>query len=150
MPAGAAEITVVREATDDVVQAFARLIAQLAPSSPPLGGERLGELLAAPGTTVWVARAEGAIVGTITLVVFRTPTGLRANIESLVVDEAVRGRGVGEALCRVAMSEAERARADTVDLTSAPTRLAANRLYQRLGFERRVTNVYRWRPRPGP
>jgi len=78
-----------------------------------------------------------------TLVVFRIPTGVRAWIEDVVVDEAARGRGVGEALNRVAIQRAHDAGARTVDLTSRPSREAANRLYSRLGFEQRDTNVYR-------
>jgi ribosomal protein S18 acetylase RimI-like enzyme len=131
---------------DEVLHALDRLLPALAPSAPPLGPAEVAELLAGPGTTVWVARDEGRVVGAITLVVFRTPTGLRANIESLVVDPAARGRGIGEALCRAALARAGQVGADTVDLTSAPARQAANRLYLRLGFERRDTNVYRYRP----
>jgi ribosomal protein S18 acetylase RimI-like enzyme len=137
-----------------VVAAFERLLGQLVTVAPPLplGPAELSALLGSPGTTVWVARdgTQGAIVGTITLVVFRTPTGLRANIESLVVDEAARGRGIGEALCQAAVRQAEHIGASSVDLTSAPTRMAANRLYLRLGFERRETNVYRFHIRPEP
>ena len=78
-----------------------------------------------------------------TLVLFRIPTGLRAWIEDVVVDEAARGRGVGETLNRAAIEWARGAGATTVDLTSRPSREAANRLYRRLGFQERATNVYR-------
>jgi ribosomal protein S18 acetylase RimI-like enzyme len=83
------------------------------------------------------------VIGTLTLALFRIPTGVRAWIEDVVVDEAARGRGAGEALTREALRLAEEAGARTVDLTSRPEREAANRLYQRLGFERRGTSVYR-------
>jgi ribosomal protein S18 acetylase RimI-like enzyme len=83
------------------------------------------------------------VIGTLTLALFRIPTGVRAWIEDVVVDEAARGRGAGEALTREALRLAEEAGARTVDLTSRPEREAANRLYQRLGFERRSTSVYR-------
>jgi ribosomal protein S18 acetylase RimI-like enzyme len=89
---------------------------------------------------------EGTIVGTLTLVLYRIPTGLRARIEDVVVDEAGRGQGVGEALTREAMRLAAEAGVRSVELTSHPTREAANRLYRRLGFEQRDTNVYVWRP----
>ena len=79
----------------------------------------------------------------LTLAVFRIPTGIRAWIEDVVVDAEARGRGVGEALTREAVRVAGTHGARTVDLTSRPSREAANRLYQRLGFERRDTNVYR-------
>jgi len=88
----------------------------------------------------------GAVVGSLTLVVFRIPTGVRAWIEDVVVDGAARGRGVGEALNRFALDRAAALGARTVDLTSRPTREAANRLYRRLGFEPRDTNIYRYNP----
>jgi ribosomal protein S18 acetylase RimI-like enzyme len=91
-----------------------------------------------------VATKEQEIVGLLTLVVFRIPTGVRAWIEDVVVDESARGHGVGEALNRAALHDARRRGAKTVDLTSRPSRAAANRLYQRLGFIARETNVYRY------
>ncbi|MBW3615957.1 MAG: GNAT family N-acetyltransferase [Actinobacteria bacterium] len=128
----------------DLVSAFGRLVPQLSRSAPPPDADQLAEMLAHPGTTVFVARDdEGIIGGTLTLVVFRIPTGIRAWIEDVVVDEALRGRGAGEALTRAALDKAAELGARTVDLTSRPSREAANRLYQRLGFERRDTNVYR-------
>ena len=87
---------------------------------------------------------DGTIVGSLTLVVFPIPTGSRAWIEDVVVDEAARGAGVGAALNQAALDHARALGAKTVDLTSRPSREAANRLYQRLGFEPRETNVYRY------
>ena len=138
----------VSEATEvglDLVSAFGRLVPQLSRSSPAPDADQLAEMLAHPGTTVFVARSDddGIIVGSLTLVVFRIPTGIRAWIEDVVVDGAARGQGVGEALTQAAVAEAERRGARTVDLTSRPSRVAANRLYQRLGFAQRDTNVYR-------
>ena len=101
-------------------------------------------MVAAPGTTVFVARLGADIVGTLTLVVFRIPTGIRAWIEDVVVDDAARGHGAGEALTRAALAHAAMLGARTVELTSRPSREAANRLYRRLGFEARDTNVYRF------
>jgi len=132
------------EVTPAVVDAFRRLVPQLSSSAPPPTPEELGEMVAAPGTTVLVARDGETIVGALTLVVFRIPTGVRAWIEDVVVDGEVRGRGVGEALNRAAVAAAAAAGARTVDLTSRPSREAANRLYQRLGFVARDTNVYRY------
>ena len=91
-----------------------------------------------------LARHEHVIVGMLTLAIFRIPTGIRAWIEDVVVDAQMRGRGVGEALTREAVRIAGTHGARTVELTSRPSREAANRLYQRLGFERRETNVYRF------
>jgi ribosomal protein S18 acetylase RimI-like enzyme len=93
-----------------------------------------------------VGERDGAIVGMLTLVTFRLPTGVRAWIEDVVVDTASRGRGVGEALTQAAIELAADRGAQTVDLTSRPSREAANRLYRRMGFEQRETNVYRFSP----
>jgi ribosomal protein S18 acetylase RimI-like enzyme len=130
--------------TPELVAAFVRLIPQLSSSSPPPGEPELAEMIGAPGTTLFVARVDGQIVGTLTLVVFRIPTGLRAWIEDVVVDDAAAGHGVGTALNRAAIDKAGAQGARTVDLTSRPSREAANRLYQRIGFELRTTNVYRY------
>lgn len=129
---------------DELVEAFARLVPQLSRSSLPPGRMELAEMVEAPGTHLLVARGpDGRIVGTLTLVVFRIPTGVRAWIEDVVVDEDARGRGVGEVLTQRALGIAVDTGARTVDLTSRPTREAANRLYRRLGFEPRDTNVWR-------
>ena len=87
---------------------------------------------------------DGRIVGSLTLATFRIPTGVRAWIEDVVVDSEARGHGVGEALNLAAIAEAKMREAITVELTSRPSREAANRLYQRLGFVARDTNVYRY------
>ena len=91
-----------------------------------------------------MAKVDGVIVGSLTLVVFHIPTGIRAWIEDVVVDSDARGKGVGEVLNKFALDEAKRQGATTVDLTSRPSREAANRLYQRIGFKARETNVYRF------
>ena len=129
---------------DELVQAFARLIPQLSKSSPPPTAAQLAEMVAAPASDVLLARLDGVIVGTLTLVTFRIPTGMRAWIEDVVVDDSARGHGVGDALNRFALLIAAEKGCKTVDLTSRPSREAANRLYQRLGFEPRDTNVYRY------
>jgi ribosomal protein S18 acetylase RimI-like enzyme len=139
---------VVEEATrvdDELVNAVARLIPQLSSSAVP-GRQELTQIVDSEAAILLVVRTgEGAIVGSLTLVLFRVPTGVRAWIEDVVVDEAARGAGVGEALVRAALSRATAAGARSVDLTSRPSRASANRLYQRLGFETRTTNVYRWK-----
>lgn len=93
---------------------------------------------------MFVARVDGRIVGSLTLAMFRIPTGIRAWIEDVVVDDSARGHGVGEALNRAALDFAKQHGAITVDLTSRPSRVAANRLYQRIGFVARETNIYRY------
>jgi ribosomal protein S18 acetylase RimI-like enzyme len=134
----------ITEVTDEVVEAFERLIPQLAKSNPPPSRAELEDLVRSEASTLLVARGDdGTILGSLTLAVFRIPTGVRAWIEDVVVDDAARGQGAGEALNRAALDHAKAAGAKTVDLTSRPSREAANRLYQRLGFEPRDTNVYR-------
>jgi ribosomal protein S18 acetylase RimI-like enzyme len=141
----AVDVEAATSATPELVDAFARLIPQLSRSSPPPDATAISEMVDAPGTSILVARdGEGTIVGTLTLVVFRIPTALRAWIEDVVVDESARGMGAGEALTLEACRIAAAAGAKTVDLTSRPTREAANRLYRRLGFTVRDTNVYRY------
>jgi ribosomal protein S18 acetylase RimI-like enzyme len=136
----------VTAATTELTAAIGRLVRQLSSSAPTLGESELRELVDSPTTRVLVARNEqGEVVGSLTLAVFRIPTGVRAWIEDVVVDQAARNQGVGEALSRHALELAGGAGARTVELTSRPEREAANRLYARLGFERRDTNVYRYR-----
>ncbi len=139
-------IEIVAEVTDELVEAMERLIPQLSSSSPPPGVDELVDIVGAPATDLFVATDDdGTILGTATLVTFRIPTGRRAWIEDVVVDEAASGRGIGGALTRAMIDRAEELGCTTVDLTSRPTREAANRLYQREGFEVRDTNVYRYR-----
>jgi ribosomal protein S18 acetylase RimI-like enzyme len=132
------------ELSDELVEAFARLIPQLSTRSRAPARDELARILESPATTVLLARDDEAIVGTLTLALFRIPTGLRAWIEDVVVDETARGRGAGEALTRQAIRVASEAGARTIELTSRPGRSAANRLYERIGFRRRETNVYRY------
>jgi len=122
-----------------------RLVPQLSSSASPVTEDEIADIARSPATVLFVARdREGEIVGSLTLVLFRAPTGPRAWIEDVVVDEAQRGGGVGSALVEEALKRAKEAGARTVDLTSRPSREAANRLYVRLGFKERVTNVYRF------
>ena len=120
-----------------------RLIPQLSSSNPPPNFEVLSKIVQSEASTLFIAESEGKIVGSLTLALFLIPTGLRAWIEDVVVDESARGQGVGEALNQAAINHAQSAGAKTVDLTSRPSREAANRLYKRIGFVERSTNVYR-------
>ena len=143
---GSAEEVTVGEATsvdDQLVAAFERLTPQLSRSNPPPGRAMLQQIVDSPPTVLFVARLGDLIVGSLTLAQFVIPTGRRAWIEDVVVDESERGRGVGEALNRAALARALADGARTVDLTSRPSREAANRLTPRLGFQQRETNVYR-------
>jgi ribosomal protein S18 acetylase RimI-like enzyme len=139
------EIIRVTEITDEVVEAFKYLVPQLSSSSAIPGREQLAEIAA--NDTLFIARDPeqgGKIVGSLTLVTFRIPTGLRSWIEDVVVDQAERGKGIGEALTRAALDRAAELGVRTVDLTSRPSREAANRLYQKVGFQLRQSNLYRY------
>jgi len=139
------EVRVVAEVTDEVVAAFERLIPQLSSSNPPPSKDQLTSIADSEASHLLVAVEDGEILGSLTLVIFAIPTGVRAWIEDVVVDGDARGKGVGAILNVAALDKAREAGATTVDLTSRPTREAANRLYQRLGFEQRQTNVYRFK-----
>lgn len=139
------EVSAVTEVDASLVEAFARLIPQLSSSSPPPSAEDLAAIVSTPESVLFVARSDSAIVGSLTLALYRIPTGVKAWIEDVVVDESARGMGAGEALNRAAIDEAARRGAKNVSLTSRPSREAANRLYQRLGFEPYETNLYRYR-----
>lgn len=139
------DIEIVDAVSDELVDAFDRLIPQLSSSAPPPGREGLDAIVRSPESALFVARVDGRIVGSLTLAMYTIPTGLKAWIEDVVVDGEARGHGVGEALNRAALDEARRRGAKEVDLTSRPSREDANRLYIRLGFEARDTNVYRYR-----
>ncbi len=138
-------IRVAENADAELVEAYQRLIPQLSSSSPAPSEDELAAIIESDSATVLVAEDEGGtILGSMTLVVFRIPTGVRAWIEDVVVDTEARGTGIGQALNEYAIQLAEQAGAKTIDLTSRPSRESANRLYQRLGFVARETNVYRY------
>lgn len=130
--------------TEEFAEAWARLIPQLS-GAPAPPAAHLEWVVRHEANSVFVARdGEGRIVGTTTLVTFPLATGIRAWIHDVVVDEQVRGRGIGLALTEAALKEADALGAWTVDLTTRPWREEANRLYERMGFERRDSNVYRY------
>jgi ribosomal protein S18 acetylase RimI-like enzyme len=129
----------------ELVEAIARLVGQLSASAQPPSAAALDQIIASPASRLLLARElDGRVVGMLTIVLFPIPTGIRAWIEDVVVDQEVRGRGVGALLTQAALDLAVAHGARTVDLTSRPGREAANRLYARLGFEQRQTNVYRY------
>ena len=143
------EVSDTAEVTEEFAAAFRRLVPQLSRSAEPPTAAELAEIVRSPATLLLVAHAESSalgpseIIGSLTLVLFRIPTGLRARIEDVVVDESARGAGVGRALNLAAMERASAEGAKSVDLTSSPARQAANELYLSLGFKQRDTNVYR-------
>lgn len=143
-------VEIVTESTPELVEAMERLIPQLSRSAPALTAEQCEAFVAQEGVYLFVFRPDQAredgtrpILGMLTLATFSIPTGLRAWVEDVVVDDAARGQGAGQALVEAAVAHAGTIGARTVDLTSRPSREAANRLYRRCGFELRETNVYR-------
>jgi ribosomal protein S18 acetylase RimI-like enzyme len=140
-------ITQATTVSDELVAAFARLVPQLSSSAQAPTRAELEAIVESPATTIFLAEDdEGALIGSLTLALFRTPTGTRAWIEDVIVDESARGQGAGEALVAEAIRLAAEAGARTVDLTSRPSRDAANALYEKIGFRMRETNVYRYDP----
>ena len=137
-------VEIADEATQELLAGLNHLLPQLSTNAAALTTTDVEALVDSSSATVFIARDEGRIVGSLTLVVFPIPTGLRAWIEDVVVDEAARGKGVGEALTNAAIDESRRRHVRSIDLTTRPSREAANRLYARLGFELRETNVYRF------
>ena len=140
-------VEIAAEVTPELLAEVARLVPQVSSSAAVPAREDLEEIVGSPGATLFIAsveRAPGAVVGMLTLVIYRIPTGVHAVIEDVVVDEGARGGGIGRALVGAALEEARRRGARNVDLTSRPSREAANRLYQKMGFATRETNVYRY------
>jgi ribosomal protein S18 acetylase RimI-like enzyme len=137
-------VEVLREVTDEVVEAFGVLLPQLSSSAPPADRAVLERVLSSDAATLLIARSDGKISGTLTLVMFPIPTGVRAWIEDVIVDGAARGQGIGQILTIEARRIAKKAGARTVDLTSRPSREAAGRLYERVGFQSRSTRLYRY------
>ncbi len=145
----AVEVTIVLEATQEIVTAFGQLLPQLSSSAKGITREALAEIIASPSNTLLLARDranKGKIIGALTLVIFRIPTATRAWIEDVVVDSSARGRGIGEALTRKAVQLALERGARTIDLTSRRSRESAHRVYEKVGFTIRDTNVYRYDP----
>ena len=138
------DIDVVQEATEEVAGALCHLVPQLSTSAALPDRAAVQRMVDSQATTLLAARLDGKIVGFLALVMFPIPTGFRAWIEDVIVDEAARGRGIGEALTKKALDLAEAAGARTVDLTTRPHREAAGRLYERVGFAARATRNYRY------
>ena len=137
-------VEVVHEATDEVAAAMRHLLPQLSANAAWPDQAAVQRIVGSEATTLLAAKLDGQIVGLLALAMFPIPTGLRAWIEDVIVDEAARGQGIGAALTKEALALAEAAGARTVDLTSRPSREAAGRLYERLGFAARSTRIYRY------
>ena len=136
-------VEIVTQADAELYQAFQRLVPQLTNNNPPPALDDLSAVARDSSSTLMIARDEnGQIVGALTLAVYRVPTGVRSIIEDVIVDQSARGQGIGEELMRRAIQIAREKGAGNISLTSNPLREAANRLYLRVGFQKRKTNVY--------
>jgi ribosomal protein S18 acetylase RimI-like enzyme len=138
----AVEIAPAQDTSPELMDALTRLLAQLTNHAPPTATD-IQNLLATPGSTLFLARVETVIVGAATLTIYRIPTGIRARVDDVVVDESARGKGIGEALMQACIAKARAAHAESLVLSSGASRTAANHLYQKLGFERWESNHYR-------
>lgn len=137
------QIETATRADDELYKAFQRLVPQLTTNNPPPTHEELAALINEPSSTLLLARNEsGQIIGALNLTVYRVPTGIRSIIEDVIVDISARGQGIGEALMVRAIEIARQKGARNIALTSNPMRVAANKLYLKMGFEKRETNAY--------
>jgi len=137
----------VKEASKEIYNAMIELLSQLTSSELAFSQKDLERIVASNSSILFTALDEtlnNKIVGILTLAIIDIPTGMLAKIEDVVVDKTARGRGIGEAITLAAIQRAKELGITKIDLTSNPKREAANRLYQRLGFKQRTTNVYRY------
>lgn len=141
------DIKEINEVTSSLVKAFQRLMPQLSLSATIPNESDLKNIIDAFGTTLFVAEEDDRIMGSLTLVIFQVPDGIRASIQNVVVDEDARGKGVGRSLCEAAVKKSQEEGVETIDLTSSSKRESANRLYKKMGFQKRDTNVYRYKIR---
>jgi ribosomal protein S18 acetylase RimI-like enzyme len=137
------DVEAVTSATPELIDGLNKLLPQLSSNAALLTLDALEQIIQSDAVTLYVAQHDGEVVGSLTLVIFAIPTGWRAWIEDVVVDASSRGLGVGENLTMAAVDEARHRGVRSIDLTSRPSREAANKMYEKLGFERRDTNVYR-------
>ena len=137
------QLEIATKADDELYEAFQRLVPQLTNNNPPPSLNDLADLVRDSSSTLIIARNDNNdIVGALTLAVYRVPTGIRSVIEDVIVDISARGEGVGEALMLRGIELAREKGAGNISLTSNPMRVAANKLYLRVGFTKRETNAY--------
>lgn len=139
------QIIEISKADEKILSAVNRLLPQLSKSAQPISILTLEKLTSSESIRLFLAKEDESILGMLSLVLFSIPTGSKSWIEDVVVEEKARGKGVGKKLVKYALEEAAKLGAKSVDLTSRPTREAANQLYQSIGFKIRETNVYRYK-----
>jgi ribosomal protein S18 acetylase RimI-like enzyme len=137
-------ISELTETSSSVLKSINELLPQLSSSAQVISMDRLSELVESDNTLIFIGTDEsGQILGMLSLIVMKIPTGNKAWIEDVVVDQLARGKGMGKALMNHALEKAKELAVKSVDLTSRPSREKANMLYQSLGYQIRETNVYR-------
>jgi ribosomal protein S18 acetylase RimI-like enzyme len=139
------EISEIQQADEAVLTSVNRLLPQLSKSAKLIDIKQLNRLTESECTRLYFAKEGTEVLGMLSLVVFPIPTGIKAWIEDVVVDERARGKGVGKALMKKALAEAGNLGTKSIDLTSRPSRETANKLYQSIGYQERETNVYRYK-----
>ncbi|MDC0547470.1 GNAT family N-acetyltransferase [Opitutales bacterium] len=139
------EISEIQQADEAVLTSVNRLLPQLSKSAKLIDIKQLNRLTESECTRLYFAKEGTEVLGMLSLVVFPIPTGIKSWIEDVVVDERARGKGVGKALMKKALAEAENLGTKSIDLTSRPSRETANKLYQSIGYQERETNVYRYK-----
>lgn len=137
------QIEILSDVDNKIITAFNRLMQQLSSNYKPIAKEYLIDIINSSNIIIFVAKENETIIGSLSLVFYNIPTGMKAWVEDVVIDQSVRGKGVGKALIEQAIVYAKQSGASKLDLTSSPERVAANKLYQKLNFEKRETNVYR-------
>ena len=138
------KIEAAKHASPDLLSAVTSLLPQLTSSGRLITANELSMMISSPLTTLLLAKDGDKIVGMISLSVVQMPTGLRSYLEDLVIDSSYRQRGAATALLQAALDLARDSGARTMDMTSRPSRAGAIRLYERLGFEHRDTNAFRF------
>jgi len=128
---------------DTVLNAFRKLIPQLSSDCVLPTEKDLNDIVNSNSVQLFIAEENNEILGTLTLVFNKIPTGDKVWIEDVVVDKAARGKGLGKKLIQFAIEYTINKNINKINLTSSPERVAANKLYQKLGFIQRETNVYR-------
>lgn len=138
------QVELIKEFSFELLEAINNLMPQLTSHFEPLHEEYLKQLLAETNSHLFIARSkDSSILGVLTLNIFTIPTSKKAYIEDVVVDNNSQGKGIGKSLLNAAISYAREQKVNQIELTSNPNRVAANKLYQKIGFEKRATNYYR-------
>lgn len=139
------EIERLTKLSDIVVHSLEDLMIQLAPDSAKPTREYLQQILDLPNVYLFVAKIDNCIIGTFTLILYKIPTGMKVSVEDVVVHSEMRGNKIGEQMILFALEYAyQTLNVKKIDLTSSPSRISANALYQKVGFKKRETNVYRY------